>query len=532
MPPFLSSRQSKLSTAPFSGRSYVSWLLFVLLLGMMLGGCSPDELLNPPRAATQTAQAALAQTPKAIEEPATSAPATEEPTSESTFTEIVVDVEVIEPLVVWINETSAEYRTAAATIGAEFEAQTGRPVALQFISPLQIGDLAVAAQANGRLPDLILHSREQTGALLAAQILDVETATTISAEFDLINTANSLYPLPNGQAPAIPSDGTQLMLFYRTDWIADAFSPPDSFVNIESIAKTFYNLDQEERPEDVKPIAGLAVPTEQNLPSTQRIFEWFAIANGCELVDEKGEVLLYQETCIDTLDTYKNLIFNYSPPDFQTDETVVRAYIDGRTAMMIGTSADVPIIAGANPSYAVTCDECAGDPTYLAANTGVVSALLGNDPARARASVSHARMLGIVAGADAAAADFARFWFANGYLEWLSVEPERTQPFYAAALGDWQQLPSLDRSALMVQVAEQQQAQMATASRWGVPQGHGNLLSETFASEPLIAPLVLRYLGGLLSVEASVQELTDAVTDTIPLYQYYPTPTPEPTEEP
>ncbi|MGB1252295.1 MAG: ABC transporter substrate-binding protein [Candidatus Promineifilaceae bacterium] len=525
------------TTAPFTGRSLVIFCL-LLLLSISLASCTAEALLNPPRAVTQTAQSALRLTAEAAPSPTPLTSDTIRTLDEATRVvseAVVAEVNVIDPLVVWVNETSAEHQAAAAQIGAEFEAKLGRKVEFQFIEALRVGDLAEVAQANGHLPDLILHGREQVGGLLAAQILDVETATAISAELNLTTAANDLYPMPNGQVPALPSDAFQYMLFYRSDWLGSDFAAPDTFIDIESIAKAFYNLDQEDRPEDVAPVAGIAIPTEPSLASTQRIFEWLAIANGCQLVDQKGEVLLNQPACLETLDYYKNLIFNYSPPDFQTERTTVRAYIDGRTAMMIGTARDIPIILGANPKFRPACAECAGNAGYLAANTGIVTRLSGSNAVAKSVNMSHARLLGITVGADADAAAFAKFWFNEGYLTWLGVMPASKVPLYDPAFADWQALPTGNGStagaAQMPQALDAQREGITTAPRWGLAQGHGDLLSETYASKPLLAPFVLRFLGGLVSIEGSLQELMDAVTAEIPRYQFYPTPTPEPTEE-
>ena len=70
---------------------------------------------------------------------------------------------------------------------------------------------------------------------------------------------------------------------------------------------------------------------------------------------------------------YRDLINQYSPIGFQTDISAVKAYLAGRTAMIMAMPEVLPLIAGLDPLSLPRCAECAADPTYLVENSGIAT---------------------------------------------------------------------------------------------------------------------------------------------------------------
>ena len=151
-----------------------------------------------------------------------------------------------------------------------------------------------------------------------------------------------------------------------------------------------------------------------------------------------------------------------------------------------------------------------------------------------RASFSELTYLGITSAADRdAAAAFARYWFSDGYLTWLGVNPERKIPLrrgttdapdaFAVA---WRTLPLTpdgpDVAELFgVDVVADIQAQVETADRWAFRVGQGRLMTAIY--EDLTLSLVLQeLLSGYFTSSYAIIDAYNRVTDLIPGYAFYP----------
>jgi multiple sugar transport system substrate-binding protein len=190
----------------------------------------------------------------------------------------------------------------------------------------------------------------------------------------------------------------------------------------------------------------------------------------------------------------------------------------------------LPLLAGLSEAFRPTCPECAAEPGFLAANSGVLTMLTG--PQGTPTAFSTMRMLGITSAADReTAVAFARYWFNEGYEPWLSVEPERKIPlrqgttseptrfsdaWAAAPLGDGEQtLADLYGEALPSQMQES----VAAAARWGIPRGYGSLVT-TLYEELTFAVVLQEMLSGYFDTEATLFEAYNRVIDLIPNYPY------------
>ncbi len=169
----------------------------------------------------------------------------------------------------------------------------------------------------------------------------------------------------------MPSEAWAQLLFYRNDLFDAAGLPaPD-------------HLRRHPRTPPARSTAascaGFVGATAPGDAFTQQTFEHIALANGCELVDEAGEITIDSPQCVAAFDFYRDLITNYSVPGAQDVDTVRATYFAGQAAMAIWSTFLLDELAGLRNDALPSCPECADDPTFLASNTGIVTALQGPD---------------------------------------------------------------------------------------------------------------------------------------------------------
>ncbi len=512
-----------------------SGLGFGLLL-LMLAACQPEKFLTPPRAATETvaaATAAAALTPPVL--PVTPAPAAT-PTPE-----IVAAATTNPTITVWINENSAAHAALMAEIAGNFSQTHPIHVEVVHVVPKLLPQFLNTAILSGTVPDLILHPIDYTMGWYEDGILDGAAAQGVLDQlgpetFDQEALSLLQDPQNAGRVVALPSDGWKQLLVYRADWYEERQLPlPVAYTSIISGAQAIYN------PEAL--ISGLVVPTESDLLSTQQVFEQFAVANGCQLIDDKGEIIITQPACEQAFDFYRHLINRFSPSDVQTDTSARNAYLEGRTGFIISSPSLLPVLAGLDPVVKPTCAECTtGD--YLAGHSGFVTSLRGAGPQAVDSSYSQITALGITTSAHTAAAQaFAAYWFEEAYLSWLSLEPERKVPLRLGTAANptqfsdaWLTLPVAGsgrplRDFYAADLVENLRQGLALADRWGFRQGQGALIAH-MAAEQVMPILLQEMLSGYFTSAQTVQEAYKRTVALIPDYAYHPTPTPTPTVTP
>ena len=515
----------------------ISFYLFGLFAGILpfLTACQNELFDTPPRLATQTA---IAQ--QTAEAPGTPVPATSNPSPDTLpqTTLITPNQEAENRLRLWVNATTDAEIAGIAQISAEFEASHDIYIETIYINPDLLPNLLETAVLSGTLPDLILHPIDYSVGWYQRGIFSADSATAVlqalgTETFDA--SALTLLTAPNDatQIVALPSDGWKQLLIYRTDWFEEkGLALPDDFGAILEGAEAISDT--------VNLITGLVVPTESNLHSTQYLFEQWGAGNGCQLIDEKGEVLLLQERCAEAFRFYQEIINGYSPSGVQTDTSVLNAYLEGHTGMIVASPAVLPVLAGLDAGNLPRCPKC-GDG-YLIENSGFVPAIHGFNRRAPLGTFSQINALGIVAGANPQAEVFAQFWFEAGYIPWLSVESERkvplrhsstTQPNYF--LEAWQGLPIAGTTQTLDELYNQPMSnlladQIAQTNRWGFQQGQGELITQ-LAQEKTFSLLLQELLSGYFNVEQTVLKSHERVIDLIPNYQYHIEPQLTPTLE-
>jgi multiple sugar transport system substrate-binding protein len=441
----------------------------------------------------------------------------------------------------WVNKTAPQYEAALREMIAEFTASHQVHVELVTVAPDTMPDLisTAAVSETFSLPDMVVLPLEYTVGWAERGILDPSAAQAVVEELDPATfDANALNLVTvEGQAAAIPSDGWQQLLIYRSDWFEEhGLAPPTSFntmIRASEVISDRANL-----------IYSFNMPTESSLRATTRAFEQMATANGCQIIDEKGEILIMQPQCQDSFEFYRFICNTYCPPGVQTEVSALNAYLEGRTAMIFAPPSVLPVLAGLDQTYTPSCEAC-DSASYLAENTGVVTAISGRSPAAPAEpqNFSEISYLGITTEADREAAiAFARFWFNDGYLRWLGVEPEWKVPMRLGTpqeptryIDAWYELPmSSDGRTLSdiysPEIASTIATNVATDTRWGYKQGHGAFITEIY--EDLTMSILLQeLLSGYYNSERAAIEGYKRLVDLIPDYPYYVDPEPTPEDE-
>ena len=491
------------------------WIAFYIvgLILLVAGVACQPQLGTPPRIATVEALSAASSSPtlEPLNMPAPTPTAAEAENQ-------VLDASLAPLIDVWINETSEEHRQAVQAMADDFSERSGVEVALQFISPALMPELAATAVLSGTLPDVILHPLEYTTTWSEDGILDPQAANAVIDEIGRDTFDEGALELVeiSGQSAAIPSDGYQQLLIYRSDWFEEnRLDDPDNYEAMMAGAEKLYN------PEDL--VSGLVIPTESNLVNTQRAFEHLALANGCQLIDDSGEILLLEPQCRDALDFYYSIVNQYSPPGVQTDTSARNAFLDGRTAMIMSSPSIIADLVETN---------------RLDRNTGIVTSISGHESADQAANFGNITYLGITPEADKIAATaFANYWFNEGYQTWLEVESERKVPmrlgtadrprFYIDA---WGTSPVLQGESLNdivgSQMVEQLRDGIGSTSRWGFSQGQGDLIGDIYY-ELTFSIVLQEMLSGYFNSAKTIFEAYNRVIELIPNYEFPVVPTPE-----
>ncbi len=492
-------------------------MIFIMfIVGLMLAACQPD-LLDPPRLATATARSAITPTATAVPLilPApTATPGTQNSVSGEN------PQQQNEQLTVWINETSPEHRAVMQTMMAEFHEESGIDVAWQMITPPLLPELVNTAVLSGTLPDIILHPIEYTAGWTERGILDASIAEAAATQIgrDTFDPAAIELATSNGTLAALPSEGYKQLWLYRTDWYAaKSLDSPDNYDDMLRGAESIF----ERRTGEL--ISGLVVPTESNLVNTHRVFEQIALANGCDLIDAQGEIQFLEPACQDALNFYYSIINQFSPPGVQTDISAKNAFLDGRTGLIM-TSPTLLTELGTN---------------NLAANTGIITTIIGDGSEATPAEFSNLTYLGFTKEAEeATAVAFAEYWFNSGYSQWLAVNSERKVPLRLGTndnptqfIENWGNTSIADGQSLQTlfgpEVVAQLRDGVAEVPRWGIREGQGSLVTELY--EKLTLSIVLQeMLSGYFNPTKTSFEAYNRLLELLPNYQYpiIPSPTP------
>jgi multiple sugar transport system substrate-binding protein len=414
-------------------------------------------------------------------------------------------------LTFWTAEDNPDRVKATQAIINRFTQQTNITVKLVAIGEDQLQSQMASASAAGSLPDVLAAaSLGFVHSLAADGIIDPDAAAAV------INTLGRQTFSPralslveaNGQPVAVPSDSWTQLLVYRKDLFAKAgLAAPTTFAAIRTAATTLKRGG----------MAGIVAATKADDSFTQQTFEYLAVANGCQLTNQAGAITLTSKPCVETFQFYVDLIRAGSVPGAQDAVSTRAAYLAGKAAMVIWSSFLLDELAGLSNDARPTCPQCRAAPSFLATNSGIVTAIKGPDGTRP-SQFGELTCFAITKDANTDAAKLVEFLMGDGYLDWLGLAPEGKVPVRTGTTAQptkftdaWTHLQTgvENRKPLSELYPPGVLKVLATSTdtmnRWGFPQGQGRLVGAQLASLPIPKALAAA-LNGTLSTAAAAEQ--------------------------
>ena len=418
---------------------------------------------------------------------------------------------------VWTGDTIPERVTATEEIIAAFTEETGVEVEFTGVDEDQFVQLLTSAAAAGELPDVV-GSQPLAGVrtMAANELINTDAAAAVVEALgeDTFSERSLEFTREGDTQLAVPTDAWSQLLFFRQDLFdAAGLAAPQTYDDITAAAKA---LDSPE-------VAGIVAATTPGDGFTQQTFEHLALANGCEMVDDSGEVTMDSEQCVASFDFFGNLMTNYSVTGTQDVDTVRANYFAGQAAMAIWSTFLLDEMAGLRNDALPTCPECAADPAFLAKNSGVAALLQGPDgdePAQ------YGEVSAWVITAEAAtepAQQFVEYMLTDGYIDWLAIAPEGKFPVRAGTednpteyVDAWQDLEiGVDTKAPLSDFYSQEVIDILASgadnlSRWGITQGQGDLVGASLGELP-----VPQAIGALVAGEVDAQGAAEQAAEAL-----------------
>ena len=429
-----------------------------------------------------------------------------------TVTSVVTEVVPGDVIKFWSTETQPARLAITQEIIADFTAATGIGVVLVATPEDDLPELMVSNAASGTLPDVVFHPVDFTIGWAAQGLLDPAAAAAVVDSLDASTFSAGALELASfeGGVAAVPSDGWGQLLIYRKDWFdAAGLAAPTTFADIEAAAAELNDPGNN--------IFGITAATDASAVFTQQTFEHFALANGCQLVDDAGTVTLASSNCVEAIDFFTTLMDEYSPGGVQDVVSTRATYFAGQAGMIVWSPFIMDEMAGLRDAAFPSCPECDADPAFLAKNSAFVGSFAG--PSGAAAQYGQVSNMGIGAGANTVAAQqFIEFWLSEGYLRWLSTSPEGKFPMRRGTpanpteyIEGWTQLTTgVDREAQLSDFYAQEIINdliegTSGFNRWGFPQGEGELVSAVYSTLPVPRGLVDVLDGSATAAEAAAE---------------------------
>ena len=384
-------------------------------------------------------------------------------------------------LTVWTTEDVAARVTAQQKIMDAWSAKSGTKVKLVAVAEDQLTTVLTSAAAANELPDVIgALSLNGMNQLRTDDLVDPDAAKEIVDGLGADTFFKRTLELTSvdGEQIAVPSDGFSNLLFYRKDLFQAAGLPePKTYADIENAAKKLHKGK----------MAGIVAATAPSDSFTSQTFEWAALANGCQLVDDSAKVTLNSPQCQEAFNFYANLIKETSVKGNQDADTTRATYFAGDAAMVMWSSFLLDELAGLRNDAQPTCPQCKKDPEWLAKNTGILTQMQGpsgSNPAAWGEVVSW----NVMKDASPKAKDFVTYMMSDGYVPWLEIAPEGKIPARSGTAGNpkeytdgWTKLSAgVDKKEPLTKVYPVEVLNTIVASsgnfeRWGLPQNQGAL---------------------------------------------------------
>jgi multiple sugar transport system substrate-binding protein len=412
----------------------------------------------------------------------------------------------------WVAEDNAERVKAMQQTIDRFQKESGIQVKLSAIAEDQLATQVQSASAAGSLPDVMgALSLGFVHSLAADDIADPDAAGAVidSLGRDTFSKRALSLVQADGKPVAVPSDTWTQLLVYRKDLFAKAgLQTPDTFERIQAAATKLKQPG----------MAGIVAATKPSDSFTQQTFEYFALADGCQLTDDQGNVQLTSPQCVDTFRFYGDLIKNASVTGGQDVDTTRAAYFAGKAAMLVWSSFILDELAGLRKDALPTCSQCRSDKEFLAKNSGFVTAIKGPSGGEPTQFGEVTSFVIVKDGKTDPAKRFVEFMMSNGYVDWLALSPEGKFPTRNGSkdkpreyVDAWAKLKTgVDTKKALsdiypAEVLDALSKSTDTMSRWGFQQGQGKLVGAQLNELPIPKALA-EELGGRLDAEAAAKQ--------------------------
>jgi multiple sugar transport system substrate-binding protein len=411
----------------------------------------------------------------------------------------------------WLAEDVAQRVAAIETIVKGFQDQSGVQVKVVAIAEDQLATQIQSASAGGTLPDVMgplslgfvqnLATDDLADPDAANEVIDSLGRETFSER------ALSLVQA-DGKPMGVPSDTWTQLLVYRKDLFEKAgLEAPDTFDKILAAATKLEQPGQN----------GIVAATKAGESFTEQTFEYFALANGCQLTDDQGAIQLTSPQCVATFKFYDDLIKGGSARGGQDVDTTRAAYLAGKAGMIVWSSFLLDELAGLRNDALPTCEECRSDKQFLSDNSGVVTAISGPDGQPTQFGEISNYVI-IKDGNVDPAKQFVEYMLSDGYVDWLAVTPEGRFPARSGTKDNpeeyneaWSKLEvGVDSKEPLSElygpeVLEALTKSTDTMNRWGFEQGQGRIVGALAAEQPIPKALAA-LLDGQLTPDAAAKQ--------------------------
>jgi multiple sugar transport system substrate-binding protein len=414
-----------------------------------------------------------------------------------------------ETLTVWNNEFQPDRMEATQAILDDFTAKTGIKTKQVAVPEDQLPTLMTNAAAAGELPDVVLATPlQQSQQYAAEEIFDSEAAQAVIENLGTDTFSKNAIDLVSldGAATGVPSDGWGQLLIYRSDVFEEAgIDPPQSLDDVTNAAKQLNGKND---------MVGITLATAAGDGFTAETFEHVALANGCQMVNDGGDVTFDSPECVESLSWYGDIASNYSVEGAQDVDSTRGTYFAGRAAMMFWSPFLLDGMAGLRADTKPTCPQCKKDPAYLAENSGLVGPLAGSGGEPSQFGQVSTFNISVDAPTEDAQA-LVEFMMNEGYTRWLALSPQGKYPVRFGDSQDpekfktaWTELESgVDKKAPLGQFYSEESiaslgAGVENFERWGFAQGQGPLMGALGGEQP-VANAVAEVIGGKDPAEAA-----------------------------
>lgn len=421
-------------------------------------------------------------------------------------------------ITVWSLENQPDRVASTKKIAAGFTKETGIQVKLVPVDENQIAQLTASAAISGKLPDVMgALSLSLVRQFDTQKLLNTDASAAIVKSLGADTFVKSALALDQDGARqlAVPDSAYAQILVYRKDLFEKAgLAAPTTYAALEKAAKTLTTGGQ----------YGITLATDPADVFTSQTFESIALGNDCQLIDKSGKVGLDSANCKTSWDLYGKLAQDSAPEGTQTVDTTRASYFAGQSAMVDWSTYILDELAGLRNDALPTCDECAGDPTFLARNSGIVTAIAGPDGTKS-STYGEATSWLVTKQANASASQkFIEYMLSGGYTDWLGMAPEGKFPLRTGDATDpskytdaWKNLEAgVDTKKKLSDVYDAAtmaslEGVAAKIDRWAIPQGQGALLGPVNTQLP-VSKAIADLGSKSATASQAAQQAADAVT--------------------